>query len=714
MNFSLDNIDDFLAEQLRLWPQAAERFKALAACKSRTVELPGNATWEVTFNPSRIVSSAAKVDAASIAKRPCFLCQANRPEEQILIPWLNYSVLVNPFPIFSRHLTIVANDHTPQLIGGRAADMARLALQLPDFTLFYNGPRCGASAPDHFHFQAVGRESLPVKASYPFATLRFVCSGDDAEGMLAGAMAKLPVSTPGEETPVNILCHKVDDSNVEFVIIPRRRHRPTNFGPGDGEILVSPASVDLGGVMVAPREQEWEKIDAPTLLRLFSELCYDPSELAEAGGGVPRLKVGILTAEEVTISLDRGFSRLGELTLKVIDGEVVDSATGAKIDRLDPVNSDSRFTVRNVMIGIDFHWQQHIDQSFEGAVRFVADGDKVVVINEIDVEKYLESVISSEMSATSSEQLLRAHSVISRSWVMAQIAQRNAPHEGEDCNCGMTTVNTPERYIAYTDREAHGLFDVCADDHCQRYQGVTRITTEAARRAVADTRGQVLIDSAGVLCDTRFSKCCGGVMEQFSTCWQNRDYSYLSPLRDNPVGGRYPADLTHEANARSFIINPQSGDYCNCNDPEILSQVLNNFDRSTTDFYRWEQRYSVEELSELVARRSGFDFGTILELNPIKRGPSGRIYELEIVGTNLRMIVGKELTIRRWLSESHLRSSAFVVDRDGDNFIIRGAGWGHGVGLCQIGAAVMGARGICYREILTHYYPGSKLSKAYN
>ena len=370
--------------------------------------------------------------------------------------------------------------------------------------------------------------------------------------------------------------------------------------------------------------------------------------------------------------------------------------------RRDP---DGLYTVSGVRIGDGFHWER--DRTFRYAGHVFRHNGRV--INRIGLEEYLKSVISSEMSATSSLELLKAHAVISRSWVMAQMRT----YRDRACK-GLPVEEPAGDIIQWFDRDDHVGFDVCSDDHCQRYQGVTRQTSPAVAQAVEATRGQVLITADGEIADARFSKCCGGAFELFETCWEPRHHAYLAAGADAPAGGTPLPDLTDETEARRWILGRPEA-YCNCEDSAVLAQVLNDFDRETTpDFYRWEVTYSVDQLSELIARRSGIDFGRIIALNPKARGTSGRISRLEIHGTKRRMTVGKELIIRRWLSETHLRSSAFIIDRDGDQITLRGAGWGHGAGLCQIGAAMMAARGHDYLAILRHYYPHTHLSHGQN
>ncbi len=423
---------------------------------------------------------------------------------------------------------------------------------------------------------------------------------------------------------------------------------------------------------------------------------------------MPTVAVGILTAKAVDIDFHGAFRRTGDGA--VVSGSVRFENLDSKLD-FEPAEDGAVFEVKDVMIGVDFHWQRRENQTFAGALSLLpcADGS-ITVVNRIGVEDYLRSVISSEMSATSSPELLRAHAVISRSWLLAQIRKNERIADGAKAYDACTV--TDDEIVRWQDREDHTDFDVCADDHCQRYQGVTRQSTAAVAEAVDATAGIALTDpDSGELADARFSKCCGGVFELFENCWEPVHHSYLTVRSDAPDALVYP-DLRYESRARAWIeASPEA--FCNTADESVLSQVLNNYDRESIDFYRWTVRYGVEELSDLVRERTGIDFGTITDLVAVERGTSGRIVRLRITGTKRSMIIGKELEIRHALSRSHLRSSAFVVDRDGDDFVLRGAGWGHGVGLCQIGAAVMAEKGYGWREILAHYFPGAELKKIY-
>ena len=431
----------------------------------------------------------------------------------------------------------------------------------------------------------------------------------------------------------------------------------------------------------------------------------------------PMVNVGIMTQKSILFVLNGSY--IETETGEELQGEQRAIWTNNKIlfngklyedlffEPTDEANCS--FDLKAVTIGVDFHWQRREDQRFRGALDLAVTEEGIVAINQIDAEEYLTSVISSEMSANASKQLLKAHAVISRSWLLAQIEknQQLANAEKPYASC----QQDDEQLIRWYDREDHVLFDVCADDHCQRYQGITRATNPVVKEAIQETRGEVLLYD-GAICDARFSKCCGGVTERFENCWEPVEHPYLALLRDAPEQD-FP-DLTDEAAAQTWIRTAPDA-FCHTTDREILSQVLNNYDQETTDFYRWQVSYTQAELAELIRRKSGIDFGQILNLIPLERGGSGRIVRLKIVGSQRSLIIGKELEIRRTLSESHLYSSAFVVDKEGadDNvptrFTLIGAGWGHGVGLCQIGAAVMGAQGYPYDAILTHYFPGATI-----
>lgn len=404
---------------------------------------------------------------------------------------------------------------------------------------------------------------------------------------------------------------------------------------------------------------------------------------------------------------------IGEQRVLFVGGNIVFNGKLHKELFFEPTSPTASFDLKAVTIGVDFHWQRQEDQRFTGSLNLVADKDGIVVINQVNVEEYLTSVISSEMSAAAAKELLKAHAVISRSWLLAQIEKNH--HLSGSQEKYKNSYRDQNELIRWYDREDHTFFDVCADDHCQRYQGITRASTPIVKEVTLKTRGEILTDGENI-CDARFSKCCGGVTEQFEHCWEPVHHSYLTALRDSRETS-YP-DLTNEVEAEKWIRSSPEA-FCNTTDKLILTQVLNNYDQETTDFHRWKVEYTQKQLSELIHRKSGMDFGEILDLIPLLRGTSGRIEKLKIVGTRRTYTIGKELEIRRTLSETHLYSSAFVVDKEEirynipQRFILTGAGWGHGVGLCQIGAAVMSTQGHSYKEILSHYFPGTVIEKRY-
>ena len=421
--------------------------------------------------------------------------------------------------------------------------------------------------------------------------------------------------------------------------------------------------------------------------------------------------IGVLRAPQIKFDLIGNFASdvpflEKENTVSVAEGSLCLNGVACSSINFQPQDTDSLFVLHDVVIGVGFHWQRRENQTFRGALLFIIEDGEVRAVNRLPVEDYLESVISSEMSATSSMEFLKAHTVISRSWLYAQLARRKRVEQG------VLGWENKEEIVRWYAREDHTLFDFCADDHCQRYQGITRAVNPNVARAVRETCDIVLMYD-GEVCDARFSKCCGGVTERFSACWENEEYGYLQAFRDAPGNEPLP-DLTTEEGAREWLENVPSS-YCSTDDQKVLSQILNGYDRETNDFYRWKVEYSQDELSALLSERSGIDFGKVIDLQPVERAASGRIVRLRVVGSKRTVTVGKELEIRRWLSKSHLYSSAFVVDtfHEGNSvrFRLKGAGWGHGVGLCQIGAAMMGEKGCSYSQILEHYYPGALLEK---
>ena len=647
--------------------------------KPRTMEkcvMVKGVPWRVLFNSERSRSTLAAVDKASVEARPCFLCEANRFDWQRPLEWRGYDILVNPFPVLPGHLTIAARRHTRQEVEPHIPDMVELSAELEGFAVFYNGPASGASAPDHLHFQAVPGEWLNLHRSFPFE--RFYVSGTK-EKVISGlreAIGSMPLRPDEYEPRLNMAVKCVGGDEYEAVVIPRKAHRPACYDA----VHVSPGALDMFGYIVTTSLADFEAVDTALLETVFSEVAFECD--------VPMVRVGIVTADEVCYRFHGPFRQDG--------------------CRFVPESDGAEFELENVVIGVGFHWERHENQRFKGTLELMKNADgTTTAVNILPVEEYLQSVISSEMSAHASLELLKAHAVISRSWLLAQMSHKNSvpePRYSGENMCG--------RVIKWYDHDDHTGFDVCADDHCQRYHGAARIDRQAVYEAVQSTLGEVLVDSDGSLCDARFSKCCGGAFEEFENCWEPVHHSYLEAARDVDDAVATLPDLTQEDAARDWIMSRPDA-FCASPGADVLAQVLNSYDRETPDFYRWKVEYAADELSELVCRRSGIDFGDIVDLVPEKRGKSGRIYELRIVGTKRTVTVGKELEIRKWLSESHLYSSAFVPERTSSGWVLYGAGWGHGVGLCQIGAAVMGARGYGYKDILHHYFKNAEIERAY-
>lgn len=433
----------------------------------------------------------------------------------------------------------------------------------------------------------------------------------------------------------------------------------------------------------------------------------------------PVVHVGIMSAAEVALQLQtpyccNGTQLCGPLKAEVCDGQIVCGPLVAQQLHFEPTDEQGRFCIENVVIGVQFHWQRLQSQTFQGALTLRLIEGKIQIINEVRAEDYLRSVIGSEMNSTASAELLKAHAVISRSWLLCRILRDNPlepfPIEHDDAS------DTADRIVRWYGRDEHTDYDVCADDHCQRYQGIGHVVPQAVDAAIEATRGMVLTYE-GSVCDARFYKCCGGATETYPTAWEQRHVPYLQAVRDDKDQQPLP-DLTKETEAQAWIAAAPDC-FCHTDDPALLRQVLNDYDLETSDFFRWQVHLSQEQLQQLLLHKSGIDFGDIFALNPLERGKSGRISLLEIVGSKRTVRVGKELEIRKWLSDSHLYSSAFWVETGNDGtdvppyFVLHGAGWGHGVGLCQIGAAAMGAQGYEYDQILSHYYPHTTITKIY-
>ena len=767
------SISRFFNRQLEMWEDARHRFRDLKHVEVRQL----SDQLKVQFNPARIVSTGAKIDKHTLGERPCFLCERNRPKEQMTKQIDDhFQLLVNPFPILPVHFTIPATKHQPQSIYRHYGEMHRLLSLHSELMVFYNGPKCGASAPDHLHFQAGTSGVLPLQTNWQrlsrsltdvislndeekisvlsdFLVPAFVIiskSEDSDEELFHRLYRSMPMRGDESEPMMNIIAWRKGDEFIS-VVIPREKHRPdAYFAEGEAQMMVSPGALDMAGLIITPREEDFGKINldkATALLRecgisaekmeaIVSNLKASaatahehPLQLLAGKGKQPNVNVGIVSGQKIHFSLNKPYLAKGEMVtgeqeVAFSEGGILWNGNQYSSLTFHPQSADASFSLSDVTIGVNFHWERKETQTFLGTLHFVVESDKICAINELPVERYLESVISSEMSATSSLELLKAHAVISRSWLLAQMKKRR--EVAESGNNFFSFVKKDDRLIRWYDREDHTIFDVCADDHCQRYQGITKETSPHVAEAIRQTKGQILMDGDDI-CDARFSKCCGGVTEEFQYCWEDTPKNYLSSVRDiiqgvKSVGSAAPAplpSLQDEAAAEAWIrSNPPA--FCNTTDKKILSQVLNDYDQETADFYRWKVTLTQEKLKQLLDEKLKMNFGDILDLQAEERGKSGRISKLRIVGTEKTFVIGKELEIRRALSDTHLYSSAFVVDRcDIDEkgvpqrFDIIGAGWGHGVGLCQIGAAVMGEEGFDYDAILLHYYQGAEIKKVY-
>lgn len=761
------SISRFFNRQLEVWTDAHHRFRDLKHVETRQFSDQLKLQW----NPARIVSTGAKIDKKTLGERPCFLCDKNRPKEQMSKQIdEKFHLLVNPFPILPVHFTIPARKHQPQLIYKNYGEMHRFISLHSDLMVFYNGPKCGASAPDHLHFQAGTNGILPLQTNWQrlsrnltdiislndeekisevrdFIVPAFVIiskSAESDETLFRRLYKAMPQRGDETEPMMNIISWRKGEEFIS-VVIPREKHRPeAYFAEGDAQFVVSPGALDMSGLIITPREEDFRKLTEEKALSLLQECgvseekmnaiiaklkaSKDVEDAAEASstlynkGKQPDVTVGIVSAQKIHFSLNKPYLAKGE---KVLGEQVVEFSEGGVLWNgnqysqltFHPQSADASFSLSNVTIGVNFHWERKETQTFLGTLRFVVESDKIVAINELPVEKYLESVISSEMSATSSLELLKAHAVISRSWLLAQMKKRR--EVAESGNNFFSFTKKEDTLIRWYDREDHTLFDVCADDHCQRYQGITKETSPHVAEAIRQTKGQILMDGEEI-CDARFSKCCGGITEEFQYCWEDTPKTYLTAVRDIALGVEHTLpNLTNEEEAEKWIrFNPPA--FCNTQDKKILSEVLNDYDQETVNFYRWKETLSQEKLQQLIADKLKMDLGAILDMKAVERGKSGRISKLQIIGTEKTFTIGKELEIRRTLSDSHLLSSAFVVDKyDMDEqgvpqrFELIGAGWGHGVGLCQIGAAVMGEQGYHYDAILLHYYQGAEIKKLY-
>ena len=770
------SISRFFNRQLEKWDDARHRFRDLKHVETKKL----SEEVRLQFNPARIMSTGAKIDKKTLGERPCFLCDKNRPKEQMSQQIdERFHLLVNPFPILPVHFTIPARKHQPQAIYKNYGEMHRFLSLHSELMVFYNGPKCGASAPDHLHFQAGTSGILPLQANWQrlsrnltdiislndeekiavvrdFIVPAFVIiskSEESDETLFHRLYKSMPMRGDETEPMMNIIAWRKGDEYIS-VVIPREKHRPeAYFAEGDAQVMVSPGALDMSGLIITPREEDFHKLTEESATTILQECGISTEKMnsivtklktskeAETGaetatlynnGKQPNVTVGIVSGQKIHFSLNKpylakGETVMGEQVVEFSEGGVLWNGNQYSKLTFHPQSADASFSLSDVTIGVNFHWERKETQTFLGTLRFVVEADKICAINELPVEKYLESVISSEMSATSSLELLKAHAVISRSWLLAQMKKRR--EVAANGNNFFSFVKKDDMLIRWYDREDHTIFDVCADDHCQRYQGITKETSPHVAEAIRQTLGQVLLDGEDI-CDARFSKCCGGETEEFQYCWEDTPKSYLTAVRDLVLGvkneeqedsSRFTlhSSLQDEATAERWIrSNPPA--FCNTTDKKILSQVLNDYDQETADFYRWKVTYSQEKLQQLFEEKLKMNFGAILDMKAVERGKSGRISKLQIIGTEKTFTIGKELEIRRALSDTHLYSSAFVVDKyDKDEqgvpqrFEIIGAGWGHGVGLCQIGAAVMGEQGYAYNDILLHYYQGAEIKQLY-
>lgn len=727
-------LKDFFCSQIAKWDGKG----SLGSVETRRIGV-GRYYAVLQHNPARIVSAAAKTDSRSIRARKCFLCGDGRLPKQDALPielaGEQFDILVNPYPILPCHFTIAAKRHVRQSLHGRISAFAELLERFPGLTVFYNGSRSGASAPDHLHFQASLSGNIPLQMQWKnilensilssknrrdggsgeslcgelliceYLSPLYAVVANSPEGLTALAtkvFASMPVCAGDYEPRLNIVAWR-DGDTYNAAIIPRCSHRPEcYFLDGDRQIMVSPGALDMAGLVVTPRHDDFLRITPSDLSEIMGE-C--------GGSAVMPLAVGIMSAGRLDAGFTGGFLCGGT----PVDGKEEFCARGGKVLwrgqlygelLITPQSQEAVFSLGGVEIGTQFHWQQRREETFRGSLRIITGGQgELIAINIVDTETYLESVVGSEMSATSPMELLKAHAVISRSWVMAQVCRGESATTAEEG--GPTDAH---KRVVWYDHEAHTLFDVCADDHCQRYQGIPNESAESAARAVRATRGETLTYK-GEIADARFSKCCGGATELFSYCWADEEKPYLPAQADIAGKSATFRPLHAEADAADWIMSrPKT--LCGMGNSEALMRSLNAYDQSTSDYYRWTVSIGQGELQRLLKEKIGFSGGNILSLDPLQRGASGRISLLRINAEHTFIIIGKELEIRRALSETHLLSSAFVVEYeygDGDTrvpetFILHGAGWGHGVGLCQIGAAQMAIQGSRYREILGHYY----------
>ena len=729
----------FFNRQLETWETTRQRYRDLRSVKTRELAV-GASNIQVQWNPARIVSTGAKMDAKTLSERPCFLCEQNRPKEQVKKKVLDgqWELLVNPFPILPQHFTIPSVKHQPQRILEMYGSIHKLLEEYPELMVFYNGPLCGASAPDHAHLQAGTSGLLPLQLSWqrlsrnltPIVTLNededislindYPCTallvrshsqyGD--EQLFRRLYEALPEADM--EPMMNIVAWRHGDEYLS-VVFPRVKHRPDcYYKEGSEQYIISPGALDMAGLLITPREEDFERITPEIALGILDEMTLKGealqavidrmkaasnkalnSQFSTLNSKEPNVTVGIVSGQKIDFTLNAPYMAKGEVLqgrqqVEFSEGGILWRGSQYRELTFTPQADDASFSLEGVTIGVNFHWERQETQVFSGTLRLVVEADKIVAINELPVERYLTSVISSEMSATASPEFLKAHAVISRSWLLAQMEKRRRLDGGS--NGFFSYIKKDDELIRWYDREDHTIFDVCADDHCQRYQGITRASRTEVRDAVKATHGQILTFD-GKVCDARFSKCCGGHTETFESCWENEHHPYLESVEDP---------------------------FCNTSDEAVIRQVLNDYDCETHDFYEWQVVLTQDEAQTYITQHLRIDFGDIKELIPIERGPGGHIVRLKIVGSKRTFTIGKELEIRSALSASHLKSSNFTVElQEVDaagvpaRFLLKGRGWGHGVGMCQIGAAVMGEQGYTYQQILRYYYKNANITTIY-
>ncbi len=757
-----EEAEAFHESELKRWQEAAARYEELSHVQTRNVT-DGEANLTLQWNPARIVSTGASIDQKTLSERPCFLCDHNRPKVQRALPTEKYyQLLVNPYPILPKHFTIPTRRHQPQAIFDHFGMMCRLAWDMPSHVIFYNGPVCGASCPDHCHLQAGLRGVLPIERDwkeyegsvqklYPLTGAQEAELDESGHDKRSGLYLlkswacpvfairslsyhmdrqlcerlynALPVMEGEWEPRMNVVCWKQPGTGgrpdeLITLLFPRKKHRPDcYYAEGEAQVLVSPGALDMGGLIITPREEDFRKLTPEQAAGILREVTMTEEELRpviehitqetqrtqdtpipeeekeEKREMEPEVNVGILTTDHLLLTLNgefraKGATVTGHQEVTIEDGCLKWHDALYREFTIVPATPESTFSLHQVTIGKEFHWERNETETFQGKLRLVVEEKKIVAINILPAEQYLTSVISSEMKATCPIEFLKASAVISRSWLLAQMKKRKAGQT----HAFFQFTKTDTEIIRWHDQEEHTIFDVCADDHCQRYQGVTRAASAEVAEAIRQTRGQILTYE-GKVCDARFSKCCGGMTNDFENCWENVPHPYLRSVKDT---------------------------YCNTSNKAVLASVLNDYDLETHNFYQWQVEYSQQELADILRKQLDIDFGDILALEEVERGRSGHLVRLKVVGSLRELTIGKELEIRHALSEKHLYSSHFEVealDRDArgvpQRFVLHGRGWGHGVGMCQIGAAVMGAEGHPYRDILQHYYPGADITRLY-